>query len=225
VDASPVGLGCVLTQINPENLGEKHIVSYASRLLSDTERRYSQIEKEALAVVWACEKNHLYLFGRKFSIVTDNKAVELILKNPRSKPPARIERWHLRLNQYNYKIKHKSGLSNIADFLSRQPVEDPLKASPADEYINYIEQNAVPKAMRLSEIIEASEKDATIQKLVEWIRENKHANDPEIRADERTVHGHEQWSSAKRQENSYTSWVTAEGDRSRTCRSSRRKQN
>jgi hypothetical protein len=76
-DASPVGLGAVLAQINTANSEEHKIILYASRLLHDTERRYSQIEKEALAAVWACERFHLYVFARKFDLVTDNDAVPI----------------------------------------------------------------------------------------------------------------------------------------------------
>jgi hypothetical protein len=99
------------------------VVKYLSRTLSDVETRYSQVEKEALAVVWACEKLHLYLIGGKpFEIVTDNKAVELIYGNPKSQPKARIERWCLRLLPYNYTIFHRPGVDNPADFLSRTPL-------------------------------------------------------------------------------------------------------
>lgn len=83
-DASPVGLGAILTQYNSKNPDEKTIVAYASRILSDTERRYSHIEKEALASVWGCERFHIYIYGRQFKLITDNKATELIYKNPRS---------------------------------------------------------------------------------------------------------------------------------------------
>ena len=59
--ASPVGLGAVLVQ---EKNGESHGICYASRSLSQVECRYSQTEKEALALVWACERFHLYLYGQ-----------------------------------------------------------------------------------------------------------------------------------------------------------------
>ena len=99
------------------------VVKYLSRTLSNVETRYSQVEKEALAVVWACEKLHLYLIGGKpFEIVTDNKAVELIYGNPKSQPKARIVRWFLRLLPYNLTIVHRPGVDNPADFLSRNPV-------------------------------------------------------------------------------------------------------
>ena len=62
VDASPVGLGAILTQSDGD---QQKIISYASKALTDVERRYSQTEREALAVVWACEHYHLYVFGAK----------------------------------------------------------------------------------------------------------------------------------------------------------------
>ena len=74
-DASPVGLGAVLTQLQGS---EWRVIGYASRCLSDVERRYSQTEKEALALVWACERFNMYVFGREFELETDHKPLEYI---------------------------------------------------------------------------------------------------------------------------------------------------
>lgn len=89
-DASPAGLGAVLLQENSE--GGTRIISFASKSLTDTERRYCQTEKEALALVWSVERFRMYLYGRPFNLMTDCKALEYLF-TPRSKPCARIERW------------------------------------------------------------------------------------------------------------------------------------
>ena len=66
VDASPVGFGVLLEQ-------DGKVISYASRALSDVESRYSQTEREMLAIVWALEHFHLYLYGSEFTIVIDHR--------------------------------------------------------------------------------------------------------------------------------------------------------
>ena len=114
-DAGPTGLGAVLTQLQE---GQWRVVAYASRNLTAVERRYSQTEKEALALVWACERFHLYVYGREFELETDHKPLECIY-NRTSKPSARIERWVLRLQGYQYKVIYRPGKTNIADALSR----------------------------------------------------------------------------------------------------------
>ena len=72
-------------------------VAYASRTLTPVELRYSQTEREALAIVWAVEHYHLFLFGANFTLITDQKPLEVIYGSPKSKPSARIERWVFRL--------------------------------------------------------------------------------------------------------------------------------
>lgn len=115
-DTSPVGLGAVLIQYDKND--NSRVISFASKSLSDVEKRYAQTEKEALALVWACERFHFYLYGRKFELVTDHNPLEVIF-GAKSKPCARIERWVLRLQSYKHKIVYKPGKSNIADPLSR----------------------------------------------------------------------------------------------------------
>ena len=113
-DASPVSLGAVLVQ---EQDSAWTPVCYASRSLTGCEQRYSQTEKEALGVVWACDRFHVYVYGMKFVVETDHKPLEVIY-GPRSRPCARIEGWVLRLQPYDFSVIHRPGRENIADPLS-----------------------------------------------------------------------------------------------------------
>ena len=119
-DASSHGLGAVLLQ--QHDAGWKP-VAYASRSMTETERRYAQIEKEALATTWACERFSTYILGKKFGIEMDHKPLVplLGLKHLDSLPP-RILRFRLRLARFDYLIVHLPGkLLYTADTLSRAP--------------------------------------------------------------------------------------------------------
>ncbi len=157
-DASQVGLGAILVQ---EQNGVKRAVCFASRSLSDVERRYSQTEKEALAVVWGCERFHLYLYGlEEFTLVTDCKALEAIY-SVKSKPSARIERWVLRLMPFKFKVHHVSSTQNIADCLSRLNKIPALshEGEETEEYIRAVAVIATPQAMNTREIERESAAD------------------------------------------------------------------
>ena len=98
-------------------------IAYASRSLSETERRYAQIEKEALASTWACEKFSTYILGMKFLIETDHKPLVPLLgtKHLDNLPP-RVLRFRLHLARFDYTIVHVPGkLLYTADALSRSP--------------------------------------------------------------------------------------------------------
>ena len=170
-DASPVGLGAILIQ---EQQGRKRVISYASKSLSDVERRYSQTEKEALAVVWACERFHVYLYGIEFELYTDHKPLETIYSS-RSKPCARIERWILRLQPYKFKVKYLPGEQNIADPLSRllqenKQVESSSAHKVSDEFVRFVAVTATPRAMTTREIEEASSEDREFVELHQCIK-------------------------------------------------------
>ena len=101
-----------------------------SRALTDTEKRYANIEREMLAVVVACEKFHSYLFGKRFLVESDHKPREMIhLKNLTAAPP-RLQRMLLRIQGYDLEIKYKPGTEMLlADPMSRLsplPSKEPL---------------------------------------------------------------------------------------------------
>ena len=156
-DASPVGLGAVLAQKHGDDY---RVIMYASRSLTDVERRYSQTEKEALGLVWGCERFRMYLIGTQFELWTDHRPLECIFA-PKSKPSARIERWVLRLQSFNYTVKYISGNRNVADSLSRLlPDSVPKETNNrTEEYIRNVAIAATPTALTTREIERASETD------------------------------------------------------------------
>ncbi|XP_062614532.1 uncharacterized protein K02A2.6-like [Saccostrea cucullata] len=128
VDASPVGLGAILTQIDGN--GNRKVISYG---------------------------NH--------------KPLELIFGNPASKPPARIERWALRLQPYDFHIKYKPGKFNLSDYISRHPIrQENDKSFSVENCINFVVQTNIPKSMTLDEIQKASDKDVLIRDIRDAVR-------------------------------------------------------
>ena len=116
-DASEYGLGAVVTQ-------QGHPIAYASHTLNETERRYSQIEKECLALVFGCQRFDHYLVGReKVTAYCDHKPLETILARPINAAPKRIQRMMLRLQRYRLNVVYKKGAQMfISDHLSRSPL-------------------------------------------------------------------------------------------------------
>ena len=166
-DAPPVGLGAVLVQ---EQGGTWRIVSYASRSLTDVERRYSQTEKEALALVWACERFNMYLSGRSFELETEHKPLERIYLRT-SKPCARIKRWVLPLIQgYDLKVVYRSRKTNIADELSCLNSVKQLDHGEEYDFIRAVVESCVPVALSPQEIEEASYGDEELCLVKNWMK-------------------------------------------------------
>lgn len=119
-----VGVSAILK--NKDKNDEK-VLAYASRALTNVEKRFSQTEKKALAIIWGVEHFHMYLYGHEFTLITNYKPLEVINGKCNSRPSARIERWVLRLQTYSFKVIYKPGKHNPADYLSRHPKRTSLK--------------------------------------------------------------------------------------------------
>lgn len=133
-DASNYAIGAVLSQ-GP--IGKDKPIAFASRTLTKSEEKYSTIEKELLAIDWACRYFRPYLFGRKFTLYTDHKPLTYALNMKTSND--RLIRMKLRLEQFDYEIQYRPGKQNVvADGLSRLHHE--ININPA---INANEQESL----------------------------------------------------------------------------------
>jgi hypothetical protein len=168
VDASPVGLAAILTQKSDSGM---KVLSYASRALTDVEQRYPQVHREALALTWGILYYSVYLRGCKpFSVVSDNNTVVHIFNKTTSSPPPRIERMIMKVQQFCFKVVHKSGKDNAADYLSRHPMplvnELSKSMNDIEEHVNFIARSCIPKSMSLDEIAQATELDPVLQRVI-----------------------------------------------------------
>ena len=130
-DSSSYGIGAVLChKLN----GVERPVCFASRTLSAAERKYSQLEKEALALVFGVKKFNDYLWGQQFTLVTDHKPLLGVFSCSKPISPqasGRIQRWSLILQAHKFILQHRSGkVLGTADALSRLPQGTANESTP-----------------------------------------------------------------------------------------------
>ena len=119
VDASSTGIGFTLAQ---NQNGKEVVIAYNGRGLNNAEQNYSTTEREALALVEGIKKFQPYLFGRRFTVVTDHSSLRWLMNVKDA--TGRLARWSLLLQQYDFEIVHRPGKEHSnADSLSRRPYE------------------------------------------------------------------------------------------------------
>ena len=118
-DASGYAIGGILSQ-GP--IGKDKPIAYTSRVLNDCEQKYHTYEKEALAIVYSVQHFRPYLYGHRFTLVTDHKPLVWFQKS--TSPDSRVTKWRLKLLEYDFDVVYKAGKTNVnADALSRNPVK------------------------------------------------------------------------------------------------------
>ncbi|KAJ8332978.1 hypothetical protein SKAU_G00418740 [Synaphobranchus kaupii] len=162
-DASQYGLGAACLQ-------EGVPIAYASRTLTQTEMRYAQIEKELLAVVFACSKFNDYIYGKHILIETDHQPLVTILSKPIHTAPARLQRMMLRLQKYTFQLNYKKGKHMyLADTLSRAPMKTTEQHSNEEADFEVMSVQHISSS-RLEELREHTAKDKDLQVLCNIIK-------------------------------------------------------
>ena len=176
-DASLTGIGAVPTQ---QQEGIDRVISYASKTLNKSQKNYSATKRKLFAVVHFTNHFKTYLLGRKFSIVTDHRA--LVWLYSFKDPEGMVARWLEKLGQFDFEIKHKAGRSiPHADCLSRvlPEEEDPItvyvaaltenttmEEHPANPWM--LIQNTDRNSMQMKQ-----HEDNNIKKVLKWIEEKQ----------------------------------------------------
>ena len=163
-DASGYGIGAVCMQV--QDNGERKPVCFDSRALTDVEKQYAVIEKEALAATWACDNFADYIVVMPFLLESDHKPlVPLLSSTELAKMPPRIQRFRMRMMRYNPEVQYVQGRLHVsADALSRAPVgrpstEDNQLVHEVNAFAD-MSRNAIPtSAVKLLQITTAQKED------------------------------------------------------------------
>ena len=171
-DASAYGVGAVISHIGAD--GEERPIAFASRTLSSSECNYAQIEKEALGIVFGVRKFHQYLYGRKFTLLSDHKPLTTIFGSKCGVPAlaaARLQRWAVQLAAYEYDIEFRPTARHAnADGLSRLPLGGSyVEEGPEVRVFQVRQLESLP--ITVVDIRKATQSDKILSQVLHFTRE------------------------------------------------------
>ena len=164
VDASPFGVGAALLQNNQP-------VAFASMTLTDTQKRYCQIEKETLAIQFGLEAFRQYVYGNCVTVESEHKPLLGLLEKPIASCTPRIQRMRLQLMRFEFRLVYKPGKELfIADTLSRAPssrVYETDVTQHCEDQVHSILDQIIPLQTTRSRWVAATEADDTLKLIKE----------------------------------------------------------